>query len=328
MKYSAASISSLPVSTFGSCDTRRVVDTRTLGQFFEVFSDPRMGALISSLRALPYKSDEYNEKKRHIPCATISCVCDGIRGGEHVTHRNPIICLDVDLGDNPRLAEPGFKDRLASALLRWESTYAVGTSCSGRGLFCIVAIESNESQEAFEEYFRALESDFSSSGIVIDKSCKDVTRLRIASSDKVYIKDGLVTAYSKRLKAPEPQRIQKSFVNSASGLDSKREILMEVLDMIVDGGVRADSYSEWLKMAFFLYPLGSDGLRVLDEISSRSDGYKGFADVSKKFSEVSNSRYTVDDACAYFFSIAKQMFGPGYIYDAKTRILKRKLHKI
>ena len=56
----------------------------------------------------------------------------------------------------------------------------MGRSCSGEGLFGIVPIKDPEKHLG---HFLALEKDLAGRGIVIDKSGKDITRLRFYSYD-------------------------------------------------------------------------------------------------------------------------------------------------
>lgn len=328
MIRTAQEIGSYNVSTFRECDRRNVADKRPLIRFLRnVCGDPRMAQCITMLRSLPYKSDAYNFVKRHqIPACTPSCVCEDYRGRDYVVERNPLICLDIDKADNEAIMDtPEKRLALRNALFQWSCTYAAGTSCSGLGIYIIVALESNTDDEEFLHYFLALQAEFAKYGIVIDKACKDVTRLRIGSSDEVLIKEGTVECWSEKKEPEQPQikpyQPRESFMG---GVISKEKLLIEVVNMLIEHGYRTDDYASWLNCAFALYPLGQDGLELLNTISSRSDGYEGYGSVARKFTnDVSNSRYSIDDSCRYFFGKAKMMIGPGYAYNAQERILKR-----
>lgn len=326
MTITAEEIGKFPVSTFRSCDTRYVYGNFTLETYLkDVCGDSNLVPLINELRSLEYKSEEYNEKKRHIPCATISCMCSTYRKRDDVAVRNRVICLDIDFSDNPDTMDtPEKRIRLRDALFTWSCCYAAGTSCSGRGIYLIVALESNEDQDEFEAYFRALEDDFAKNGIVIDKACKDVTRLRIASSDEVLIKTGDVECWSKKLDPPEPEIIHHRQVHDeyTCGI-TKETLLNEVIEMLIESGFSTDDYNSWLNLGFALQPLGYDGLSFYDRISQQSAEYQGFSKVREKFGQCRNSRYSFDDTCRYFFGKAKYHLNPGYLDTAQTRIISR-----
>ena len=59
----------------------------------------------------------------------------------------------------------------------------LGKSVSDHGYFILIPMEE---PSLHEDYFMAIQSAFNHLGVVIDKSCKDVTRLRIVSYDKTF----------------------------------------------------------------------------------------------------------------------------------------------
>lgn len=87
------------------------------------------------------------------------------------THSN-LICLDID-----NIGDP---ESVKSDLAQYPFIYYAGLSCSGKGLYAVVKIK-NPSQH--KEYYRAMVEYFKERGIILDKQCSDISRLRIVSYD-------------------------------------------------------------------------------------------------------------------------------------------------
>ena len=99
-----------------------------------------------------------------------------------------LICIDIDEKDNPDVAE---FDRLNELIRIIPYVVYCGHSIGGKGYFVIIPIASPEKHK---EHFEALRQDFARCGITIDKSGKDVTRLRIYSYDNTaYINPSAAT---------------------------------------------------------------------------------------------------------------------------------------
>ncbi len=264
------------------------------------------------------EEDGYKETKLRNRCATISCICEnGKRKDSSVVVRNPLIVVDIDQGDNPQMQDDKFRKNLLGNLFNARSCYAAGISCSGKGIYLIIYIGHNYDDNDFKSAFAALEKDFAAVGIKIDEKCKNISRLRYASSHELMIKDASVEIepYLKRGEI-KPYRMEPThYIGNSFGC-TQNEILYEVITMLIESGFKADDYNYWISCGFALQPLGSLGLELFDRISQASDKYGGFSEVSKKFSELSNPSVTETDCYTKFYSIAKRLIGPGYYYEA------------
>lgn len=117
-----------------------------------------------------------NAIKARLPAVTPSGTFEVRRADALIAHSG-LICLDIDAGDNPSIDDwNALKLRLPLA----EHVLYAGLSASGRGLFCLVPIADGKQHL---QHFIALERDFRKAGIVLDPSCKDVSRLRGFSHD-------------------------------------------------------------------------------------------------------------------------------------------------
>lgn len=92
-----------------------------------------------------------------------------------------IICIDIDGKDNLEIVEfEALKMRLMDSILGDYILYC-GLSSGGKGIFCLIRVAY---PERHKEHFYALAQDFASLGIVIDRSCSDICRLRFYSWDE------------------------------------------------------------------------------------------------------------------------------------------------
>lgn len=275
--------------------------------------------------------DGYEEKKKSNRCATISCICaDGSRKDSAVVKRNPLIVIDIDMDDNPKLKEEDARISMLEDMILIPSAYAAGLSCSGKGIYVIIYIGHNYDDDDFRAAYDALEEDFAEQGIIIDEKCKNISRLRFASSHTMYMKkpNKDIVAYDKRIYREKPsfEKHREVFSHDSMGV-SKPEILREVIEMLIEHGYRTDKYNPWISCGFALQPFGSDGLEMFRRISEVSDKYKDYEDVVKKFGQLADPTITENDAYMKFFWLAKKIIGKGYYLEAQRRALEKKIAK-
>lgn len=89
-----------------------------------------------------------------------------------------LICIDIDGKDNPSISD---MEKLKGRLGQLPYIMYIGLSASGTGLFCIISYTDYHKHKL---YFNSLKQEFKNMGVVIDKSCSDITRLRLASHDE------------------------------------------------------------------------------------------------------------------------------------------------
>jgi len=144
-------------------------------QFYENIVNSDYQKEITELRAINEKSLR-DAIKATLPACTISGTFSQ-RNSQSLIQHSGFICIDIDGKDNPTLTNwKGLRDTLGT----WEEVVSAALSVSGRGLFLIIAIAYPWKHR---EQFLALEKDFRNIGLVIDKQCKDVSRLRVVTSD-------------------------------------------------------------------------------------------------------------------------------------------------
>ena len=136
------------------------------------------GDVIARIRMTDDKDERGRLKLRKLPCATISAILSSrsrdIPLEERLTQYNSLMVLDFDGVADVEEA----KKRLAEV----PYIYYAGLSVSGKGLFAIVPIDTDD-YRMHKVFFEALQEELLQLGFVVDKACSDVTRLRVLSYD-------------------------------------------------------------------------------------------------------------------------------------------------
>ena len=147
----------------------------------------------------------------------------------------------------------------------------MGLSVSCRGVFGLIPIRFPEKHK---EHFEALKVAFSKLGIVLDKACSDVTRLRIYSYDKdAYFNENAVmfneifeykfdTSY-----LPKNEIIENSSQNNEDTFKKVQRILNEIENTGID---ITKNYNQWFNIGCALAnEFGEEG-REFFHVTSRN----------------------------------------------------------
>ena len=323
----ASEIGNIIVSCLENCNNAKVTCNTTLSW---VLSDQCFGSAsvlerVREFQKFDKKSKEYRTAKMAIGGVTVSCMCVQKRDAEHVAYRNPLICIDIDKDDNPKMGDPNFKDALLQGLFKWKYVYAAGLSCSGNGIYLIVYLSSNEDDDDFLSAYNALEEDLKKYDITVDDHCTDITRLRMASPYQVLIKTGEVEPYEKRLVKPKPETFVRPNKTMISGLASDA-VFDIIMDRLVASGFSLDRYDIWFKSAFALHAIPG-GYDIFLKLSLNSPKFKGESDVIKKWEETKDTKFTQQAAMDYMKYIASTKLGKNIEAEAVAELQKRKSKK-
>lgn len=123
-----------------------------------------------------YRQSLDPDLKVKLPAFTPSGVFQRRRAVSLIEPSN-IICIDIDGKDNPSILNTAEMKRIVSQL---PFVWYCGDSVSGKGVFCLIRYKD---YTLHKEYFKSLQYDFEEIGLIIDKSCSDICRLRIVSYD-------------------------------------------------------------------------------------------------------------------------------------------------
>jgi len=152
---------------------------------------------IETIRAEPDKAKR-SELKKKLPCATISGTFSK-RGNQYLIKHSGFLCIDIDASENPTINDwEAFRDSLAT----WSIVLFSALSISGNGVFLIIPIAEPKKHT---QHFLALEAQFKEFGIIIDKQCKDITRLRLISNDPQAVYNPQAEPYRRIVEPKHPR---------------------------------------------------------------------------------------------------------------------------
>ena len=144
---------------------------------FQILTTPKFKSRIETLRAEEDEEKQTNMKKR-LPSFTVSGVFKGGCAKENLSAPSGYICIDVDQHDNTHITNfSEFKD-FAEAF-PWVAY--CGLSSRGKGFFMVIPYKDSTKHE---KYFDFIEKLFSLYGVVIDRTCRNINRLRFVSYDE------------------------------------------------------------------------------------------------------------------------------------------------
>lgn len=135
--------------------------------------------------------DKQKRLKLQLPVATISGTFAPTCKAENLVAHSNLLCIDIDKKDN---MDVDWFDDLKHEWHNIPQILYAGRSIRGKGWFAIFRIAYPDKHE---DQFEALKRDFANSGLIIDKACKNVNRMRFISYDpEPYINED-ATLYTK-----------------------------------------------------------------------------------------------------------------------------------
>jgi hypothetical protein len=149
----------------------------SLKYFFDKVRNGEWRQEVEDVRRLKAQGDIAGHKaaKENLPGFVMSGQCDTRKEGDF--HHNGILCIDLDGKDNPDLSVDEMRERVG----KFNFIYGWFVSPSGDGLKVMVKILPSESRH--KQSFLTAERVFKDSGLIVDKSGKDIRRLCFASYD-------------------------------------------------------------------------------------------------------------------------------------------------
>jgi len=238
-------------------------------------------------------TDEEQQKslKKQLPLATISGTFAPTRKEENLVVHSNLLCIDIDKKDNMGVT---WFDDLKHEWRNIPQILYAGHSIRGKGWFAIFHIAYPDKHKA---QFEALQRDFASSGLVIDKSCKDVSRMRFISYDpEPYVNEG-ATLYNKLWVEPKPT---VHILYSGGDLEQVEKCCRIIADHGID---ITTTYDDWFRVGASLASLGESGRSLFHQVSSQYPKYKA-AETDKKFNDLLRNVSNIN--IGTFFHICSQ----------------------
>ena len=229
---------------------------------------------------------EQNKKlKLTLPCISGSGIITVSRADDNLKYHNGYIVLDIDYQDNEHFKEEYFKKLKENIFSKISEICYAGHSVGGIGYYLIIRIEN---PYRHKEYFEYLANWFRySEDINIDKTCKNLSRLRYYSvDDNPHINENATILKENVLNKIAVPTVARRVVASGNNM-------VELVEKIEASRISiAPSYDEYLKLAIvFFNEHGEDGRGLYHRVCSLDPKYNS-RDCDKQFTEVSKRNYT------------------------------------
>ena len=146
-------------------------------------------------------------------------------------------------------------------------------SVGGKGLYCLVAVDGEEKD--FIPHFKALQDEFSQMGIIIDKSCKNLNRLRVISTDTESYYNEKAEVYTKvKLEYPKVTYKETKPTYKANHTKDKATFEMALKDIEERGLIITHNHRETLDISNCMAGVfGEEGREYLHLIRRQRKGY-------------------------------------------------------
>ena len=230
--------------------------------------------------------------KRQLPLATISGTFAPTRRAENLVTHSHLLCIDIDKQDNMNVE---WFDNLKDEWHNIPQILYAAHSVGGKGWFAIFRIGYPDRHRA---QFEALRRDFAHEGLVIDRSCCDVSRMRIMSYDTEPYVNEHATIYNKVWVEPKP-----SFQAHFAGDDNFAHVEQCCREIAARGIDITATYDDWFRVGAALASLGERGRSLFHLVSSQNEKYIT-AETDKKFNNC--LRYVNNISIGTFFHICSQ----------------------
>lgn len=277
----------------------------------ELLTTNKFKERIEQLRSIEDK-EEQKEFKKTLPNFTLSAVFNGTRNNKNVIKYTNLICIDIDKQDNTL-----GMNIIGDILKKIDNIAFFAKSCRGNGYFAIIPIEQGD---RLKDHFKALQEDFKGLGIILDKSCSDVTRVRYVTFDENYYINPNPVIYTRMI----TETTSKSKQNNTSKTSNKplRDTVIDVnsndiklsesdLKTLQDTVNRCDEYKfnileereNWFQVGTALAnELGEQGRDFFHRLSNKSKKYDE-QECNDKYDEMITNRGLYNYNLATIFHI-------------------------
>lgn len=229
---------------------------------------------VEEIRKAESKEDIRELKnKSNLPCVTISCVTG--KDKTEIKSVNNLIAIDIDKQDNNREMSDIFNQLKMLNYIAY-----AGKSVSGKGLYCIIPILDAKS---IKDYFNAIKKEFEEMGIIVDKNCSNVNRLRFYSFDENYYINPNAEIYTKKI--DRQINITKTF-EGIKGKNKAENTIIKIINILqknkdeIKQNYKLDityDYNNWFRIgAAIANTFGENGYKYFNAISELSVKYNKY----------------------------------------------------
>lgn len=239
----------------------------------------KYSAIVDSIRNA--KTDEERKelkKNSNLACVTISCETGDDKSD--IKEVNNIICIDIDKQDNLTII-----DRVPSLVKQLSCVAYFAKSVSGTGYYCLIPVKHTD---MFKQHFNALQKDFADKGIVIDKSCSNVNRLRYYSYDNDAYINTNAEVYTTLLEDKRETSITDNRELKAIKINDKS--IVDMLDYINKNKLDiTNTYQNWLSVtAAIANTYSEEGRALYHNICKYHKAYNSY-ECDDKYNDLLNT---------------------------------------
>lgn len=244
---------------------------------------------VLKIRTLTNKADRDAEKAK-LPAITVSGLFSE-RSCCNLIKHSGLICVDIDFKDNVEVVN---FNEIKTQLSNISNIAYCGLSVSGNGYFAIIPIAY---PKLHNEHFRSLKKDFEMMGIIIDKACSDVCRLRGYSWDDKPYSNLDAKPYHSIIK---PRKIEYAYYKVAD-VDNVVEMLISKICTTQTN--IAESYNDWFAVGCAIASEFRESGRLMFHAVSRQSSKYDFAECDRQYDKCLRDKrgYTIKT----FFSMCK-----------------------
>lgn len=296
------------VSFYGKVNYNKPIKDITLFSWMTYYSNKKKDWILR-LRELnviePNKAKSM--KSEFLPCISITGHFPTYRRIDLADRMNPVICIDIDGGDNPTITD---WEEVKRKVMSLDSVFCASLSCRGEGVFCYVYWNT---EKDFLKVWYSLEKDFKEKlGIIIDDKCKDITRLRFLSYDSNMLLKRQVEMYDEEY---EKYEYCETYDLNTSLNEDDTFTFKAIKHLIKNCNYRSNDYGDWLQDGFRLATFGEYGKVLFMYLSQVSDNFD-YNNALKKFEECRRTTKKSKGSLAYYFAQLKKYYGD----DWKSKI--------
>ena len=259
---------------------------------------------VNYIRSIDNKED-YQREKSKLPCATLSGLFkDNERNVKGLTSHSGYICIDIDGNDNKGITD--FK-KLRDEIKNVINIAYSGLSVGGKGVFCLIKIKYPEKHK---EHFEALKICFEKVGIIIDKACSDITRLRFYSwDDDAYFNEEAVEfeqiyEFRKIIEKSLSITPYKKLSNNGSENATKNRVVKIISRISASSIDITENYEQWFQIGCSLAnEFGEEGREFFQLVSQNYPKYHSEA-TDRLFNQCIEKSYSYK--IGTFFHYAEQ----------------------
>lgn len=278
---------------------------------------------IIELRQIKDEKQQKEFKLNNILGVTVSALLGENRNKSNIIQHNNIMCIDVDEEDNKELFSRYSIEEIKKIIFDLDFVYCVCLSCRGKGFYFLVPIPDSRD---IDIYYTSMYYKLKRYGIIIDKHCKDVTRIRFVSYDNnILIKRDCEIRIFDEVSEEQINEKKRELENARRIIHCKKlqthderiNYLRETVEyMIYKGYDTGGHWGEWATVGKYLKTLGEDGRILFHRLSESSSSYKGYNDVEKNWSRFKECE-TEDVALGKFYTMVRNLYGDNWRDEMK-----------